>query len=191
MTLLDRALLSRVCAFTLLLVIFILFAAGIVSPLWSGWSQRADQADRIAELLVRLRRTANDAPALQQELAKMGQTQHDGGALLIAANANLAGANLQSEIKRIAEANGVQIRSTQQLPSVQEDSLNRIGVRVDLQSDTPQIARILYDLKVHRPILLVTSLAIRGQERQQTPPNQQQLPLSVQLEITAFTGVQE
>jgi hypothetical protein len=183
--------LPRVGALAILFAMIAVVWMAIISPLWSGLARRAEQADRTAELLVKLRDTIAETPRLKAEAAKLGQVQRDRSAVLIAANVNLAGATLQAEVKRIAQANGVELRSIQQLPPAQEQALSRIGVRADLQSDTAQLGKILYDLQAHNPALLVRALSVRGQEQQGNAPPQHPQPLAVQIEITAVTGTPE
>ena len=162
----------------------------LVAPLWSAWADRADQADRLTELIFRLKRTAAEAPALRAALAMMGHDQQNKAAIFAAPNPVLAAAALQAELTRIAESEGAQLRSVQQLPPTQEDALSRIGVRAELQGDTTQLSQLLYDIETHAPIMMVRSVSVRGSEQ----PNQsagQRSPLLIQIEIIAYAGAGE
>lgn len=181
---------GRTAALAILVALLLLTWAVIVNPLWSAWSDRADQADRLTDLIVRLKRTAAQAPALRAQLAQTGRNEQEKTAVFVAASPVLAAAALQAEIRRIADADGAQLRSIQQLPSVSQEALNRIGVRAELQSDTPQMAHFLYDLEAHTPILVVRSLSVRGTEQPNFVPGQRP-PLYVQIEIAAFAGAAE
>jgi len=139
-------------------------------------------------LIVRLQRTAALAPALREELAKAGQ--HPTGVLFAAPNPVLAAANLQAEVKRIAETNGVQLRSVQPLPSIRQEAIEQIGVRAEMEANTVQIAHILYDFEAHMPILTVRSLSVRGTE-QPVPASGQRPALFIQLELVGFTRIAE
>jgi len=186
MTLAERLPTGRVAAVGILLAAILLIWFAAVGPLLSIWERQADQADRAADMIVRLRHTAAEGPALQQQLAKLGQNQHDRNAIILAPNANVGGAMLQSEIKKLAEAAGIAVRTIQQLPPVAEGALNRVGARVDLDADTAKLAHLLAHLGDHSPILLVQSLSIHGQEQQRdtTKP----VNVTVQMEITGLTG---
>lgn len=182
---------ARIGAFAILFALIAFVWIAIVSPLWSAWERRAEQADRSAELIVHLRQAAAEAPQVQSELTKIEEALRNRSAILAASNVNLAGATLQSEVKRIVEAGGAQLRSMQQLPPVQEDQLNRIGVRLVLQGDTAQMAHILYNLEGHVPILLARNLSVHSDERQGTDRLPQSLPLNIQIDVTALWGVPE
>jgi hypothetical protein len=191
MTLPGRMPLPRLGALAILVAMIAVVWGVIIGPLWSAWNRRAEQADHAAELIVRLKISAMETASIQQQLATLGRAQRDQSTVMVAANANLAGAALQSEVKRIVDASGAQLRSVQQIPPVEDNAVNRIGVRVDLQSDSAQIEHVLFDLDVHRPIFLVKHLLVRGQEQQQAVPNQRPQLLDVQLEVSALTGLAE
>jgi hypothetical protein len=191
MTLAERLPTGRILAVAILVGLILVIWLGILNPSLSLWGRQADQADRTAEMIARLRHSAAEGPALQQELAKLGQSQHDRNAILMAPNANVAGATLQSEVKRIAEGDGATLRTIQQLPPVPEGTLNRIGVRVDLEADTAKLAHMLAHLESHTPIFLVRSVSVHGQEQQGNTSSARPLNLSIQLEITGLTGTPE
>ncbi len=192
MTLTERIPPTRMAALAILIVLIILIWLSVLDPLLSLWQRQAEQADRTADMIVRLRQTSAEGPTLKDAIAKLGQGQHDRNAILMAPNANVAGAVLQSEVKRIAEGDGATLRTIQQLPPVPEGSLNRIGVRVDLEADTGQLANILSKLEGHTPIFLVRSLSVHGQEQQSNlPPARRSIPITIQLEITGLTGTSE
>jgi len=191
MTIAGRLPTGRIAAVGILLALILLIWFAALGPLLSLWERRSDQADRAADMIVRLRHSTAEAPALQQRLAKLGQSQHDRNTIISAPNPNVGGAMLQSEIKRIAEGDGLAVRTIQQLPPVAEGILNRIGVRVDLEADTAKLAHLLAHLEGHTPIFLVQSLSIHGQEQQSSATSAKPINMTVQMEITSLTGTPE
>lgn len=191
MTLFARIPLRRIAAVGLLVAVILMVWLVLLNPLISSWERQSDQADRAADMIVRLRHSAAEGPALQQQLARLGQSHRDRNAILLAPNANVGGALLQSEVKRVAESDGATVRTVQQLPLVAEGTLNRIGVRVDMEADIAQLARLLAHFESHTPVFLVGSLSIRGQEQQRGAVSTQPVKLAVQVEITALTGAAE
>jgi hypothetical protein len=191
MTIAERLPTGRIAAVGILLAAVLLIWFAVLGPLVSLWGRRSDQADRAADMIVRLGRSAAEGPAIQQQLARLGQNQHDRNAIILAPNANVGGAMLQSEIKRIAESDGLAVRTIQQLPPVAEGALNRIGVRVDLEADTAKLGHLLAHLEGHTPIYLVQSLSIHGQEQQASANSARPVNITVQMEITGLTGTPE
>jgi hypothetical protein len=191
MTLAERLPTGRIAAVGILAggILLVWFAA--LNPVLSVWERRSDQADRSADMIVRLRHSAAEGPALQQQLARLGQSQHDRNAIILAPNANVGGAMLQSEIKKLAESDGVPVRTIQQLPPVAEGALNRIGVRIDLEADTAKLGHLLAHLESHTPVFLVQSLSIHGQEQQGNAASAKPVTVTVQMEITGLTGTPE
>jgi len=191
MTFTERLPTERIAAVGILFAMILLVWFAGLGPLVSLWERRSDQAERAADMIVRLRHSAAEGPAIQQQLVKLGQSQRDRNTIISAPNANVGGAILQSEIKRVAEGDGLTVRTIQQLPPVAEGALNRIGVRVDLEADTAKLAHLLVHLQGHTPIFLVQSLSIHGQEQQTSAGAGKPVNLTVQMEITGLTGTPE
>jgi hypothetical protein len=183
--------LSRIAAQAILMSIIVLAIVIVVAPLWSAWSAETEEVARLTDLIGRLRRTAAEAPDLRAQLDQLGVDQRNSGAILVAANPNLAAAALQSEFRRIVEAAGGQVQAVQQLPPIKEDALTRISIRANLQADTGQIAHALYDIEGHSPVFLIQSLSIRGVDQPAAQRNVKPPPLNIQVEVAAMTAASE
>lgn len=183
----SALLVRRAGALGILALMLLLVWAVLFRPVWNMWSGLSDQAERSAELIERLGKIAAETPALRAEASRIALTNQDRAVVFSSANPNLASAELQEEVKRIAALRGAQVQSMQQLATLPENGLNRIAVRLEFQGNTMQIAGILRDLDAHAPRIFARTISIRGNE-QQLASLGQSLPLYVQLDVTAYAG---
>ena len=69
-------------------------------------------------------------------------------------------AYLQASIRLMSEEEGVRLRSTRTLSSIQRDEVQLAGLQLTLQAPVAAVQRLLHRIEVHRPILLVDGLDI-------------------------------
>lgn len=184
------------------LAVAILFA--LVGGIWLGLGQPVVDRfvayrARVAEAedrLPRLRRLAASAPVLEQQLARMRRDPSARTRELSGASDALAAADLQNRVSRIASNQGAVLRSTQILPPTESEGFRRIAIRVAMETNTPSLQKIFYQLETSSTLLFLDSVEIRsrsGGRVQRTPArnNKASDRLSVRFELFGYTAVKE
>ncbi|MEI9984488.1 MAG: type II secretion system protein GspM [Aliidongia sp.] len=157
-------LVPRVAALSILLLLMASVCFGIVLPLLSGLQGNDEDLDSSLRLLTGYQRVAALQPGLEQRLAKLNQEEASLPGLWPGATSALASAGLQSEVKRLVESAGGQIRSAQQLPAAQEGGFERIGLRLDLTVPMTALPVLLQALDAHAPYLFLDQIDLHAPE---------------------------
>lgn len=150
----------------------------------------------VEERLPRLHRLAASAPTLEQQLARMRRDPSARTRELSGASDALAAADLQNRVNRIASTQGAVLRSTQILPPTENEGFRRIAIRVAMETDTPSLQRIFYQLESSSTLLFLDSVEIRsrsGGRVQRAPAGNRTIndTLSVRFELYGYTSVKE
>ncbi len=161
MTLLRRVL-SKFAALALLAGVVFFGYAAVISPLVV---RVTDTRDRIVEQRMLLGRlasaTAQEGGAMALET--QAKSALNDGAFLPGASDAIRIAELQSLLSRVAEAEGVQLKSTRALQPREHESIRLLGVEAQLSASIEQLQRILFKLETGRPQLFVESLQVTPQ----------------------------
>jgi hypothetical protein len=178
---------QRILAVLLLLAVLFCIWAGAVNPLldaWSTWRQsRQQQRDEIARML----QAAARKPELEARLQRIRQREPGMKGAVTGATAALAAAALQNDVRQIVGANGGEIRSTQNLPSLQVGEWERIAIRYDLVVPMERLPQLLRQLESHVPYLLLDEVSVRAPEG--TSPEPQpggDVKLAVRWDVRAY-----
>src|SRR5205085_229414 len=134
----------------------------VINPLVTAYSD-ADQGVANAEdRLVRLRRIAAAKPTLERELEALRTQSASGQLALRAANSQLAAAEMQDRLKRLIEASGGTMKSTQVLPGRDEKGFRRVALRVTMDGDTEALQKIFYGVETATPLMFVDNIEVRS-----------------------------
>jgi Tfp pilus assembly protein PilO len=150
----------RALALGLLLVAIVLLVFGLLLPILESQAEAVDHEDRQRSLLARLERIVAQGPALRREVEALDADLAAPDLLLRAPSASQAAAQLQEAVRRIAEAEGIAIDSSQALAPVPQGPLLRVGLRVELRAPIEPLSRILQALDAHRPHLVIREAVI-------------------------------
>jgi general secretion pathway protein M len=151
---------SRLLAVALALLVLIALVAVIVVPIVLAHMHYnraiADSADR----LQRYRRIAAQAPEYRKALDAMRSM--DGHRFFLRNTAaNLAGAELQEQVKSAIENNGGRITTSQNPPPRDDGAMKQIIANVQFFATTPALAKILYAVETQQPYLVIDNLSVR------------------------------
>ena len=174
---LDRAILERVGAVAILLLLVLVLWLGPIGAYLDLVGQGAEEIVQKSAVLQRYRALADPGPA-QPEAART-----DPSLLIPAVPDAQAVAVLQETIKSAAAAAQVQIQGMQVLRGEGEAGAVRIGVRIRGAGDVNGLGRLLYAIEVARPVLYPDNLQIQAQA---ASPGAPASPLQFQLDIAAF-----
>lgn len=160
---------SRALALGLVAVVLIVLWSLAVAPIWAAFANQ-DEARVSAERLVHeYQRRSVPLATLQARLDALKQQHATEAGLIEAANPAVAGATLQTEIRRVIAAHGGMLRSVQPLPPSQEASYQKIAVRIDTTVPSNRLIDVLYDLEAAVPYLLAETFELRAPESPNAP----------------------
>lgn len=128
-----------------------------------------DRSERIVDLtasLARMEGIAREEGAVLN-LFRKGDDELERGGFIAGANDGVIGANLQTRLKAITEAENARLISIQSLPSITKDKIRFVGVRLETSGTHAVIQRILHAVETGRPYLLVGALNLRPANSQQ------------------------
>ena len=143
----------------------------------SSWSQR----------LATYRRVAAQAPEYRKALDAMRERDLRRFFLRNTA-ANLAGAELQEQVRAAIEGNGGRISTSQNQSPRDDGRFKQIVVTVQFFATTPNLQKILHAVETQQPYLVVDSFTLRPLNafRGFRPAAGQEPEINVQLEVAAY-----
>jgi len=156
--------LRRALALAILAAIPLTVWLVVIGPIWEAWAGGAETEGRSLKLISELRQMAAMRPALDAELKTLEARGKTLPGFVTGTTPALAAASMQSEIKRIIESKGGQVRSTQDLSPAREHGVERIGVRFDITTSLEALPRIVYEIEAHSPYFFIDNLEIRAPE---------------------------
>lgn len=157
MTSLNRVL-SKLAAVALLVGLVAFIGLFVIGPVVGYFTDRRDEIAEQRRLLTRL--TAAGAPMATVTPSKPGSD----GEIFLAGNSDaLRLAELQSLTGRIAELEGVELRSTRSLPVREREGLRLLGLEANMRTTIDQLQKMLYRIENGRPYVIVEDLQV-------TPP---------------------
>ena len=145
----------------------VLLACGLVYrfyPALSGYFSVADQAAvkqaqiRKYQSAVAQKKSLQKQKSILQNRLKKLETS-----LLTGTTASLAAVNLQDFIKKIADANDIEINSTRVMSpesEKEEAKYQLIPVRFSITSGVPQFKNLLYEIETAPRLLIITELSV-------------------------------
>ena len=154
-----RQVLSKALALGLLAGAAFLVFTLVVEPLVGRFTSAQERIAEQRALLGRLNTAASQEPATTTT-GKPAPSGADGAVFLPGASDAIRVAELQSALSRIAEAEGVQLKSTRSLPPRERETVRMLGVEARLSASIEQVQKILYKLETQRPHLFIEALQI-------------------------------
>lgn len=143
----------------------------VLSPLWSlkeAWDQEVREKQLLLSKYQALNRDqAQVAKAAHQAKQAVSQAE---AALLSGASPAVASADLQEIIKNLTRTLGIQVTSTKVLPAQESGAYVQIPVELQLVLSTDQLVNLLYGLKSHPKLLLVTHMEVNAPRRRRVGP---------------------
>ncbi len=104
----------------------------------------------------------------------------------------LASADLQKFIKTAISTAGGQLTSTQVLPSKTEEDITRITVKVRMNGTIEHLRRVLYDIEMSKPLMLVEEMDIRpvrGRRNRKTRKIEPSNKMNVNFQVVSFMRI--
>jgi general secretion pathway protein M len=140
--------------------------AALVFGIGLPWMEQVHALEQEIQLLdermPRYHRLLGTLPGLQTELERVSNKEEFKDFYFEAKTPALAGAELQRTVKKMVEAAGGQVTSTQLLPSPGDEQPPKVRIRTQLKGTTDVLLDVLYQIEQARPFLFVEQLSVRA-----------------------------
>jgi hypothetical protein len=119
-------------------------------------SQAEDRRDALAQLAA-YRAEEAERPELEARLAALQEGAKSVPGLLTASSADLAQAQLQSEMKELIDRSGGSLLSAQLLPPTKVKGFDSVAIEYDLTIPVSNFSSLVYAVETHVPYYFVDS----------------------------------
>ena len=178
---------QRLLAVALFVVAVLLALSVLLVPVLLLHKHYDDTIVELTDRVDRYRRVAAQAPEYRKALDAM--RDKDGRRFFLKNTApNLAGAELQEQVRNAIESNGGRITTSQNQGPKDDGRFRQITVTVQFFASTPALQKILYALESQPPYLSVENMTLRPLNafRGFKPATGQEPEINVQLDVAAF-----
>lgn len=178
---------QRLLAVALLVVAVVLVLAALLGPLLLLHKHYDDTIAELTDRIERYRRVAAQAPEYRKALEVMREKN---GRRFFLKNtaANLAGAELQEQVRNAIETNGGRITTSQNQGPRDDGRFRQIVVTVQFFASTPALQKILLAIEAQPPYLTVENMTLRPLNafRGFRPAPGQEPEINVQLDVAGY-----
>jgi general secretion pathway protein M len=178
---------QRALAVALLIAAVVVVLAALFVPLYLLHKHYDDKIAEFSDRIERYRRIAAQAPEYRKALDTM--RAKDGRRFFLKNTApNLAGAELQEQVRTAIESNGGRITTSQNQGPKEDGRFRQITVSVQFFASSPALQKILYTLESQPPYLSVESITVRPLNafRGFKPAIGQEPEVNVQLDVAGL-----
>jgi len=182
---------QRALAAALLLVALVVVLSVLLLPLLLLHKHYDDTIATVTDRLERYRRVAAQAPEYRKALETM--REKDGRRFFLKNTApNLAGAELQEQVRAAIEGNGGRITTSQNQGPRDEGRFRQIVVTVQFFATTPALQKILFAIEAQPPYLAIENMSIRPLNafRGFKPGPGQEPEVNVQLDVAGLAFIE-
>jgi hypothetical protein len=177
----------RAVAVAILVAAIVLVLAVLLGPILLLHKHYDDTIAELSDRVERYRRVAAQAPEYRKALDAMRERN---GRRFFLKNtaANLAGAELQEQVRLAIESNGGRITTSQNQGPKEDGRFRQIVVTVQFFASTPALQKILYAIEGQPPYLTVENMTLRPLNafRGFRPAPGQEPEINVQLDVAGY-----
>jgi len=178
---------QRALAVVLLVAAVVAVLAVLFVPLYLLHKHYDDKIAEFSDRIERYRRIAAQAPEYRKALDTI--RAKDGRRFFLKNTApNLAGAELQEQVRTAIESNGGRITTSQNQGPKDDGRFRQITVSVQFFASSPSLQKILYTLESQPPYLSVENITVRPLNafRGFKPAIGQEPEVNVQLDVAGY-----
>ncbi|MGH6876410.1 MAG: type II secretion system protein GspM [Rhizomicrobium sp.] len=148
---------GRKGAFLALGVLGLLFVVAVALPVTALFqAQAGNRRDALVQLAA-YRAQEAQRPVLAERLAALQEGAKSVPGLLTASSAELAQAQLQSDMKGLIDRNGGSLLSAQLLPPTKVKGFDLVSIEYDLTIPLSHFSSLVYEVETHVPYYFVDS----------------------------------
>ena len=185
----DDIIYQRWLALGLLLFVFMLIIFVAIVPLVSTGLDYYQQKKELVFRLQRSKQIVARKETVLADIKSIKQQYQEQNYFSTQDTVALASADLQKFIKSTISSAGGQLTSTQVLPSISENSFNRISVKVRMSGDAEVLRSVLYEIESAVPVMIVDEIDIRpvrGKRNRKTRKIEPSSKLNINFQATGF-----
>jgi general secretion pathway protein M len=139
------------------------------------------------ELLGRYARSGPLVDRLRADIADLRRGDGDARIVMTSATPQLAAAEIQQRVKRLVEAGGSVLKSTQIMPIREESGFRRVSLRIVMESGVDGAQQVFYGLESAVPYLLLGNVDIRSRMQANAKNPDRRLPdLTVAFDVYGY-----
>ena len=128
----------------------------VIVPVWSRFSDRSQEISQNAALLSHFQSVIRNSRALTARTAPSGDP------FLPGAEERIVSADLQANLKAIADAGGVRFLGIRGLKSRNSLPLRMIAVNLEMEGSLQAVRDVVRTIEAQTPLLFITSALLRG-----------------------------
>ena len=178
---------GRVLALTILVAVVGALQFLVGQPLIDSFLEHRESISRSQATLVRYHQLNASREQVDGRLETLQNSYENQGRLLSGESSELAGANLQNQLKYLIDTNNAELGSMQLLPIREEEGFRRVSLSVSFTTTTEALQAILYEIETQTPYLFVEQLEVRkGRNLVNASSFQQNDELKVRLEVYGY-----
>ncbi len=178
---------ERMLALALLLGLVLLVAVFGVLPFAEKARMTDEALEYNREMIARLSRSAAHPGSYDAQIEVLVARINDSGLYIRADTDPLAEAAVQEYLKRAVGLHGGELRSVQSLPSLPEEDLTRVGLRVVMTGVLGPMIHVLHELESGEPYLFVDNLQIKSTKRRRRRTQEQSVGrLSIRFDVYGY-----
>lgn len=173
----------------LLLLVVLVVASFIVSPLMKQYEQYQLELTKDARLLQKLGAVAESKQELQQTF-QMFETQELSSWLYDLAEPAAVALDVQRRVSAEIAKNSGQLRTISPMPTKRKDDYLLVGVQVNFTADYESVLQILKALETDKPLLAIDTLRLAPIAYRARTAELERQQLNVQMTVTTFVRVE-
>ncbi len=178
---------ERMLALAMLLGLVLLIAVFGVLPFAEKARMTSDALEFNRNMIARLSRSAAHPGSYDAQIDVLRARIDESGLYIRADTEPLAAAAVQEHLKRAVGLHGGELRSVQSLPSLPEENLTRIGLRVVMTGTLGPMIRVLHELESGEPYLFFDNLQIKSTTRRRRRTQEQAVGrLSIRFDVHGY-----
>ena len=180
------ALLSRLLALALLVLVIGFAWIVLVGPIRANFDAQETRIVRATELLERYEKALDNEPKLRAEIEDLRKGDGSPNPFLKGDNNQIIAANLQNQVQTLVSGESGDIRSIQVLPETGEDGFEKIGLRVTLTAGIPSMQKIFYDIESSVPVLFIDNLDVRTNVRRRRQDTESTSRIEIRFDVFGY-----
>jgi len=178
---------GRIVALAMLLGLVLLVTAFGVLPILEKVRVTDEALDYNRDMIARLSRSAANPGYYDAQIDALVARINESGLYIRADTEPLAAAAVQEHLKRAVGLHGGELRSVQSLPSLAEEDLTRVGLRVVMTGPLGPMIHVLYELESGEPYLFADNLQIKSATRRRRRTDQPAVEtLSIRFDVYGY-----
>ena len=152
-------------AFGLLVLIVVVIFSLTIAPLWAVNRHYVETIDGLDQRLQILQRTAAADTDLRSQHEQLKRTLASNRHFIKSNTEALAAAKLQEIVQRIAGSKGMEVLSTQILPSRDDAGFTRVALKVRMRGSLNNTVKLFHALETGQPYLFLDNVTVRSHAR--------------------------